>query len=160
MVAPVSANKNKRYAWIAQELSKGQSNASIVLGCMTVFPGLSEKTARQDLKEILQRLTEIECETLPETKQKYLETLWKSFRDASSLGQYSAAANFAKLLAQIEGVITEKVQVETKPTLAAPEADTVRERIALLLKNKRIRQDADAANIDLDEYLEDRDKKK
>ncbi len=147
----MSANRNKRYSYIAEELKKGQSNASIIMGCMATFPGCSEATARRELKEIIQRLTEIEIENFPEVKTRFMEIGWKILEDARQLGQMSAAVNQFKAMAQIAGVLTEKVQVDNTPTQAAPEASIVRERIALLMKSKKIRQEAEEAGLELEE---------
>lgn len=150
----MSAQRNKRLAWMAQEISKGKSNSAIVLECMSLFPGVSETTARKDLKELMQRLTEIELENLPEIKTRFMEIGFKLMEDARSLAQLGPAANIFKTMAQMAGVLTEKVEhsgsVGGASGSPAPEASQVRERIAQLMRNKKVREAAKEAEIDLD----------
>ncbi len=149
----MSAPRNKRLAWIAQELGVGKSNAQIVLDCMTIFPGVSEKVARKDLKEILQRLTEIELECLPEVKQRFMEIGWKLLQEARSLAQMGPAVNQFKTMATMAGVYNEKPTTDNSGD--SPESAVVRERIAQLMKSKRIREDAQKAGVDLDKLKND-----
>lgn len=147
----MSAQRNKRLAWMAQEISKGKSNAAIVLECMSFFPGVSEATARKDLKELMQRLTEIELENLPEIKTRFMEIGFKLMEDARSLAQLGPAANIFKTMAQMAGVLTERVEHSGSiSTAATPEASTVRDRIQKLMRNKHVREAAKEAEIDLD----------
>lgn len=152
----MSAARNQRLAWLAQELSKGKTNAAIVLDCMTKFPNVSEKTVRKELKELLQRLTDIEMECLPEVKTRFLEIGFKLLEECRSLAQMSAAVNQFKALAQMSGVLSEKPAESTSgPSNGSPESIIVRERIKQLMKNKNIREQAEAAGIDLDELAKD-----
>lgn len=151
----MGASRNQRLAWIAQELSKGKSNAAIVLDCMTKFPGVSEKVARKDLKEILGRLTEIELETLQDAKTRFMEVGWKLLEEARSLAQMGAAVNQFKTLVAMAGLLNEK-QEATKEATGVPESNVIRERIAQLMKSRKVQAEAKAAGIDLAE-MKDKD---
>lgn len=152
----MSAARNRRLAWMAQEISKGKSNAMIVLDCMTAFPGTSEKTARKELKELLQRLTEIELESLPEVKSRFMEMGFKLLEECRSLAQMSAAVNQFKALAAIAGVLSDKPNQETTgQATGSPESAIVRERIKQLMKNKSVQEQAKAAGIDLEEMQDE-----
>lgn len=144
-----SPNRNTRLAWIAQEISKGQSNASIIVACMAKFPGVSEAVARKDLKEIMARLTEIELENLPEIKTRFMEIGWKLLEECRSVAQYGPAVNQFKTLAAMAGVLTEKGQIADGSPTGTPEAEIIRKRIAQLMKDKKVKADAEAAGIDL-----------
>jgi hypothetical protein len=146
----MSATRNQRLAWIAKQLSEGKSNSAIVLDCMTAFKGVSETVARRDLKEILQRLTEIEIEGLPEIKTRMMEVGWKLLEDARSLGQMGAAVNQFKTLAILSGALNEH-EKENKQQTGTPESQVIRERIAQLMKSKKIQAQAQDAGIDLKE---------
>lgn len=153
----MSAQRNTRLAWIAQELAKGKSNASIVIDCMAKFRGVSEKTARKDLKEILQRFTDIENETIEESKAKFMEIGWKLLDDSRSVAQYGPAVNLFKTLAAISGLLdanssgTISAPTGERGETSSPEAKLVRERISQLLKNKQVQKQAQDAGIDLAE---------
>lgn len=155
----MSVARNRRLAWMAQEISKGKSNAMIILDCMTIFPGTSEKVARKDLKELLQRLTDIEMECLPEVKSRFLEIGFKLLEECRSLAQMSAAVNQFKALAQMSGVLSDKPQDSNTggPSNGSPESVIVRERIKQLMKSKSVREQAEAAGIDLDQMSKDDD---
>lgn len=151
----MSAQRNKRLAWMAQEISKGKTNSAIVLECMSIFPGVSETTARKDLKELMVRLTEIELENLPEIKTRFMEIGFKLMEDARSLAQLGPAANIFKTLAGIAGVVSDKIEHSgsiggSGSGQPAPEASQVRDRIAQLMRNKNVRAAAKEADIDLD----------
>lgn len=145
----MSAARNIRLGWIAQELASGKSNAQIVLDCMARFKGVSEKVARKDLKEILQRLTEIELECLPEVKTRMMEVGWKLLEEARKLGQYGPAVNQFKTMAIMSGALDEKKESKQENT-GTPENAIIRERISQLMKSKRLQEDAKAAGIDLE----------
>lgn len=145
----MSAARNRRLAWLSQEISKGKSNATIVAECLVAFPGTSEKTVRKELKELFVRMTEINLETLPETKTKYLEIGFRLMEEARGLAQLGPASNLFKTLATIAGVMDEKGKESDAPT-GTPENALVRDRIQQLLKNKNIRKTAEEAGIDLD----------
>lgn len=153
----MSAARNLRLAWLAQELSKGKTNSAIVLDCMTKFPNVSEKTIRKELKELLQRLTDIEMECLPEVKTRFLEIGFKLLEECRSLAQMSAAVNQFKALAQMSGVLSDKPsdQSTSGPSNGSPESAIIRERIKQLMKNKSVREQAEAAGIDLDEMAKE-----
>jgi len=151
----MSAARNVRLAWIAQELSKGKSNGQIILDCMTQFPGVSEKVARKDLKEILQRLTEIEADTLVEAKTRFMEIGWKLLEECRSLAQMGPAVNQFKTLATMAGVLNEKDPDKQAGPTGSPESAIVRERIAQLMKSKAVQEKAQEAGIDLDSMKED-----
>lgn len=151
----MSAARNQRLAWISQEIAKGKSNATIVLECMAKFPGTSEHVARKDLKELLQRLTEIELENLPEIKTRFLEIGWKLLEECRSLAQMGPAVNQFKALAIMSGVLNEKGVDTSGAATGSPESEVVRNRIKELMKNKKIKQEAKDAGIDLDELTHD-----
>ena len=128
----MSASRNIRLAWIAQELAKGKSRASIVLDCMVQFKGVSEKTARKDLKEILQRITEIDNETLAEARTHVLEAGWALMQEARSLAQMGPAVNQFKNICTLMGLMSDRSQDQS----AAPHARTL-ESDALDLPRRR-----------------------
>lgn len=146
----MSAARNQRLAWLAQEISKGKSNAMIVVDCMAAFPNVSEKTVRKELKELLQRFQEIELESLPELKARFLEIGFKLMEEARSLAQMGPAVNQFKTLAAISGVLNEKKLEDSGAPTGNPENALVRERIAQLMKSKAVRAQAKEAGIDLD----------
>ena len=153
----MSATRNARLAWIAQQLAKGKSNANIVIECVATFRGVSEQVARKDLKAVLQRFTEIENETIEESKTKFLEVGWKLLEETRSVAQYGAAANLFKTLAAISGLLestkTGGIYAPAGEPGGAisgnPEASVVRDRITALLKNKSVQTMAKESGIDL-----------
>lgn len=157
----MSSARNTRLAWIAQELANGKSNAMIVVECMAKFHGVSEKVARADLREILQRFTEIENDSIEESKAKFMEVGWKLLADARAVTQYGPAVNLFKTLAAISGLLDGNGGGETRPLgnaktplgsaggAGTPEASVVRERIAELQRNKAVRESAREAGVDL-----------
>jgi len=142
----MSASRNVRLAWLAQQLTEGKSNGAIILDCMTKFPGVSEKVARKDLKEILQRFAEIDSDTLELAKQRYLEIGWKLLEECRSLSQMGPAVTQFKNLATIAGVLNEKAPEKQE---VAPESNIIRERITQLMKNKAVREKANEIGLDL-----------
>jgi hypothetical protein len=152
----MSAARNTRLAWMAQELARGQTSATIVLNCMTKFPGVSEKTARRDLKELLVRLNEIELEMLPEVKHRMMEIGFKLMNDSMSVAQYGPAANIFKTLSVMTGAIDLKgTSTDSEKTQGQPDASQVRDRIKKLMESKKIKAEAEAAGIDLTELKKD-----
>jgi hypothetical protein len=148
----MSANRNKRLAWVAQEIAKGKSNPQIILDMMKFFPGVSEKVARADLKEILERFSEIDEETIASAKAKYLEMGFQLLQDCRQAAQFGPAVNQFKALAQISGVLTEKGNAGSTPEQqGSPENTTIRERIKALMKSKNVKKAAEEAGIDLKE---------
>lgn len=145
----MSANRNKRLAWIAQEITQGKSNAQIVLDIMKTFPGVSEKVARADLKEILGRFSEIDEDTIASAKARYLEMGFKLLEDCRKAAQFGPAVNQFKALAQIAGVMSDKPDANNPANQGSPENAVIRERIAQLMKNKQIKKSAEEAGIDL-----------
>ena len=148
----MSATRNTRLAWIAQEIKKGKSSGAIVLDCMTAFPGVSEKTARKDLKEILRRLNEIEIELTPEMKTRLLEVAWELMQEARSLAQMGPAVNQFKTIVAMMGLLDEKGSAHDKNLTpqGVPDNQVIRDRIAQLMRSKKIKEQAEAAGIDLD----------
>lgn len=147
------AKRNARLAWLAQEICKGLTDAQIVIGLMAAFPGTSEKIARQELKEIYQRFSEINSDNLQDQKAKFMElgfTLLAEMRAGMQLGP---AANHFKTLATMAGVITEKVAVDQTVSNGpvAPKADVVRDRISKLANDPKIRERAKKLGLDIDD---------
>jgi len=145
-----SVSRNQRLAWIASQVGEGKSNASIVMECMTLFPGVSEAVARKDLKEIMQRLTEIELANLPEIKTRFLEIGWKLLEECRKYSQMGAAVNQFKNLALMAGVLDDKKPENNQQANGAPDNKIIRERIAQLMRNKKIKAQAEEAGIDLE----------
>lgn len=154
----MSAARNNRLAWIAAELGNGKSNAQIVIDCMAKFRGVSEATARRDIKEVLQRFKEIEDDAIEENKTKFMEIGWKLLNDCKSVAQYGPAVNLFKTLAAISGLLdSDKAGNAYAPAghgsapteTGTPEAKLVRERITSLLRNKEVKKQAQEAGIDL-----------
>jgi hypothetical protein len=154
----MSAARNTRLAWIASELGQGKSNAQIVIDCMAKFHGVSETTARRDIKEVLQRFKDIEDDSIAENKTKFMEIGWKLLNDCKSVAQYGPAVNLFKTLAAISGLLDSDKNGNAyapaghggvAPETGTPEAKLVRERIASLLRNKEVKNQANAAGIDL-----------
>jgi hypothetical protein len=156
----MSVNRNKRLAWISQQIAECKSNATIIRECMQIFPGISEKTARADLKELMERMTEIEMENLPEAKTKHLELAFRILDESLKLGQLGPAANMWKNMAVVMGLANDKDQTTNSTnSTSTPEADKVRARIAELMRKKSVRDAAKEANIDLDAMKDKKDKK-
>jgi hypothetical protein len=154
----MSANRNKRLAWIAQEITQGKSNPQIIIDMMRTFPGVSEKTAKADLKELLERFSEIDEETIATAKAKYLEIGFKLLQDCRQAAQFGPAVNQFKALAQIAGVMAEgNKNPEGGPNAnnGSPENAMIRERIATLIKSKPIKKAAQDAGIDLKELAKE-----
>lgn len=148
----MSANRNKRLAWIAQEITQGKSNPQIILDMMKIFPGVSEKVARADLKELLDRFSEIDEETIANARAKYLEMGFKLLEECRLAAQFGPAVNAFKALAQISGVMGEKSSApggENNPNNGSQENAVIRERIAQLSKNKAIKRTAEEVGLDL-----------
>lgn len=154
----MSAMKSQRLAWIASQLGEGKSNAQIVIDCMSKFRGVSEATARRDVRDVLQRFQEIEDDAISENRTKFLEIGWKLLSDCRAAVQFGPAVNLFKTLAAIQGLLdadskgniyTPAGQGQAPTDTGTPEAKLVRERIANLLKNKNVREQAQAAGIDL-----------
>ncbi len=149
------SSRNTRLAWLAVELAKGKSNAAIVVDCMTAFHGVNEKTVRRDLKDILQRFTEIENDTIEEARTKFMEVGWKLLNETRSVAQYGPAVNLFKTLAAISGLLdsdrggTISTPGSDGSLSGSPEAKLVRDRIAQLLKNRSVQSSAKEAGIDL-----------
>lgn len=154
----MSANRNKRLAWIAQEITQGKSNPQIIIDMMKFFPGVSEKVAKADLKELLERFSEIDEETIATAKAKYLEMGFKLLQDCRAAAQFGPAVNQFKALAQIAGVMAENNKTpESGPNAnnGSPENAMIRERIKTLMKNKAVKKQAQEAGIDLKELAKE-----
>lgn len=151
------AKHNARLAWLSQNMGKGLTDMNLILGLMAAFPPVSEKTAREELKEIYQRYWDINVQYLPEQKVKFLELGFEMLEEMRNAMQLGPAANHFKTLAGIAGVTTERSQVDQKVTQGAPapKADTVRDRISKLMKDSKVRERAQRAGLDL--KLEDDD---
>lgn len=150
----MSANRNQRLAWLMQQLDKGKSNAQLVLELMSTFKGVSEKTARNDLHELLDRLTEIELENAPQLKQRMVEIGFKLMEDARALGQLGPAVSQFKNLSALMGLLDPKSDTSGGTNGLAtgtPDNQIVRERIAQLMKDKKLRLAAKEAGIALDD---------
>ena len=152
-----NAKRNARLAWLAQNVGKGKTDAKIVIECMAAFPGVSEKTARAELKEIYQRFAEINLENLGDQKVKFLELGFEMLQEMRSALQLGPAANHFKTLASIAGVVTEKTQVDQTVNTGtpAPAAETVRNRISQLTNDPKIRERAKKLGLDLDNIKTD-----
>lgn len=154
-----NAKRNARLAWLAQNIGKGQTDAQIVLSLMAAFPGVSEKTARAELKEIYQRFADINSDNLPDQKVKFLELGFELLQEMRSALQLGPAANQFKTLASIAGVVTEKSSAQVDATVAqgvpAPKPDTVRDRIAKLRSDPKIIERAKKLGLDLDDIKTD-----
>lgn len=150
-----NAKRNARLAWLAQQVGKGQTDAQIILLCMAAFPGISEKTARAELKEIYQRFADINSENLADQKVKFLELGFEMLAEMRNALQLGPAANHFKTLASIAGVVTETskstVDQTINPGMPAPSADTVRDRIAKLRKDPKVLERAKKLGLDIDE---------
>lgn len=151
-----NAKRNARLAWLAQQVGKGQTDAQIVIKLMAAFPGVSEKTARAELKEIYQRFSEINSDNLGDQKVKFLELGFEMLAEMRSALQLGPAANLYKTLAGVAGVVTEKTQVDQTVIqgVPAPKADVVRDRISKLRKDPKIIERAKKLGLDLDDTEE------
>jgi hypothetical protein len=147
------AKRNARLAWLAQNICKGQTDAKIVIGLMAAFPGTSEKTARVELREIYSRFSEINAENMPEQKVKLMELAFDLLEQCRQNMQLGPAVNQFKTIAQMSGVITDKVQVDQSSSggTPAPKADVVRDRISKLANDPKIRERAKKLGLDIDD---------
>jgi len=94
----MSAMKSQRLTWIASQLGEGKSNAQIVIDCMSKFRGVSEATARRDVRDVLQRFQEIEDDAIQENRTKFLEIGWKLLSDCRAAVQFGPAVNLLRRL--------------------------------------------------------------
>lgn len=156
----MSAARNQRLAWLAQELSAFKTLPSIVIDAMTKFPNVSEKTIRKELNELLSRLTDIHMQNAPEIKTQLLEQAYKLLEECKSLSQMGPAVNLFKTITQMYGVLSEgkgTQQDGNNSSSGSPESIIVRERIKQLMKDKRVRAEAEAAGVDLDKLAKQMD---
>lgn len=145
------AKRNARLAWLAQNICKGQTDAQIVIGLMAAFPGVSEKTARMELREIYQRFSDINAENAPDQKTKFMELGFQMLEEMRQGFAHGPAAQHFKTLATIAGVVQEKVQVDqTVNSSPAPKADVVRDRISKLSSDPKVKERAKKLGLDLD----------
>lgn len=148
------AKRNARLAWLAQNVGKGQTDAQIVLGLMAAFPGVSEKQARVELREIYQRFADINSDNLDAQKVKFLELGFEMLSEMRSAMQLGPAANHFKTLANIAGVVSDgKVSVDQTVNVGtpAPKADIVRDRISKLRSDPKIIERAKKLGLDIDD---------
>lgn len=152
MAKKPDAKRNARLAWLAQSICKGQTDAQIVLGLMTAFPGTSEKLARQELRDLYQRFSDINADNLPEQKVKFLELGFQMLDDMRQGFAHGPAAMHFKTLAAIAGVnTTDKLVVDqTVSTSPAPKPETVRDRLAKLTQDPKVRERAKKLGLDID----------
>lgn len=150
----MSAARNQRLAYLAQELSALKTLPSIVIDAMTKFPTVSEKTIRKELNELLSRLTDIHMQNAPEIKAQLLEQAYKILEECRSLAQMGPAVNHFKTIAQLYGALGDG-KGSREETNIQPESITVRDRIKQLMRDKKIRAEAEAAGIDLDALAKD-----
>lgn len=142
--------RNARLAWLANNIVKGRTDASIILECMTAFK-CSEQVARADLKAIYQRYADIHTENLPEQKVKLLEVAWQMLDDMRAGYAFGPAANQFKTIATMLGTLTEGGKQDNSPTeQTTPKPDIVRDRISLLLRDPKVREKAQRLGLDLD----------
>lgn len=151
------AKRNARLAWLAMQVGKGKTDAMLVLECMGAFPGVSEKTARAELKEIYQRFSDINSDNLAEQKVKFLELGFEMLEEMRAAMQLGPAANQYKTLAAISGVASEKSQVDQTVSVGtpSPKAETVRDRIGKLINDPKVRERAKRIGMDIDDIKSD-----
>ncbi len=152
------ARRNARLAWLSQEICKGLTDTQIILGLMAAFPGVGEKLARAELKEIYNRFADINNENLGNQKVKFLELGFTMLSEMRQNMQYGPAANHFKTMAGIAGVTTEKIAVDQTVTnnTPAPGPDVVRDRITKLQNDPKIRARAIKAGLDIDDLDDDK----
>jgi hypothetical protein len=143
--------RNARLAWLSQNIIKGRTDASIILEMMQLFPPVSEKTCREELKELYKRYGEINEENLPEQKHKFLELGFAYMEEMRNGFQYGPLANLFKTMATIQGVLTDKVKLDHTITEAGPKPDVVRDRISTLINDPKIIARAKKLGLDLDD---------
>jgi hypothetical protein len=146
-----SHKKNLRLAYIAQRLSEAESDAQIVADVVLKYK-VQETTARAELREVYKRWMTIDLDNQQTHKAKFMElglNLLNEMRTNMAMG---AVASHFKTLAQIAGVMTDKVIVTDSPRSLepAPAPNTVRARIAELAKDPKIRARAARLGLDLD----------
>ncbi len=137
---------------------KPMSDTQKVLGLMAAFPGTSEKIAKAELKEVYQRFAEINADNWANAKEKFIEMGFDALDKMDKAMQYGPYANMFKTMASMSGVITEKAQADQTVTQGTPtpQAQTVRDRIAKLMDDPKIKERAKRAGLDLAE-LDTRD---
>lgn len=144
--------RNARLAWLSQNIIKGRTDASIILEMMQLFPPVSEKTCREELKELYKRYSEINEENLPEQKSKFLELGFLYMEEMRNGFQYGPLANLFKTMATIQGVLTDKVKLDQSITVEpGPKVDIVRDRISTLMNDPKIKERAKKLGLDLEE---------
>jgi len=144
--------RNAQLAWLSEAICKGRTDVNIILEMMQIFPGVSEKSAREMLKELYQRYSEINSENMPEQRNKFLELGFTLLEEMRNAFQYGPAANHFKTLSQISGIMIDKVSVDQTITdTTAPKADVLRDRISKLSNDPKIRERAKRLGLDLDD---------
>jgi hypothetical protein len=119
---------------------------------MTAFPGTTEKVARQELRDLYKRFSDINTDNLPDQKVKFLELGFQMLDDMRQGFAHGPAAMHYKTLATIAGVnTTDKLVVDqTVSTSPAPKADVVRDRLAKLTQDPKVRERAKRLGLDID----------
>lgn len=151
-----SPTKNVRLAWIAQELGEGESTGRLAERYLKKYPKMSHEQAKKDIKQVLERFTEVEDYTIGQARSKYLEIMFNVGREAREALQFGPAVNAYKVAAQIAGVLTTgpSVQVQTVSqnavvAVGVPDAALVRARIQALLADSEVKAKAAAAGVDV-----------
>lgn len=147
--------RNARLAWIAMNgFGQGKTDAKIIIELMTAFPGTSEQTARGDLKALYQRYYDINQDNVEHASAQALEQAWDCYEKCIKLCQMSAAVKILEHIHKLLGLSTDskssnKFGDQAGQGQATPAPDIIRERIAKLMKNKQVQEQAQEAGIDL-----------
>jgi hypothetical protein len=148
----------RRRAWLSERIGNGSSDASLVALAAATFK-VSEKTIKKDLSWVYDRWMSIWEETQPAQVAKFMEMgleLLEECRDAGrKTASFGPAVQQFKTLAIMAGTMRDGLSPNrsSEPAQAGdtrPSDDVVRERIASLKNDPKVRERAMRAGLDLD----------
>lgn len=146
--------RNARLAWIAMNaFGKAKTDADIIIELMGAFPGTSESTARADLKALYQRYYDINQDNIDFAQAAALKQAYELYEKCVNLCQMSAAVKLLEHVHKLLGLgnIDKFSHTQTDANQTTPAPDIVRERIAKLMRDKQVNENADSAKINLTE---------
>ncbi len=157
-MATPSQQANIRRAWLAERIGDGSSDAKLVaLGAATFR--VSEKTIRKDLAFVYDRWIEIYEDMAPGRVAQFMElgmSLLEECRDAGRKTlHFGPAVQQFKNLSIMAGVMRDGLGLSKQEPASSgdtrPDDNTIRERIASLQKDPKVRERAMKAGLDLDD---------
>lgn len=146
--------RNARLAWIAMNaFGKNKTDARIIIELMSAFPGTSEQVARTDLKALYQRYYDINQDNIDHAQAQALEQAYDLYEKCINLCQMSAAVKILEHIHKLLGLgqIDKSSGTPVDATQATPAPEIVRDRIAKLMQDKAVKENAEEAKINLTE---------